>query len=314
MSSAKTQQRLSLRQMVEITGLSEFTLRGWEQRHKALSPERTETGRRLYRPADLKKALALRELTERGEKIGDIAHLSENSLDRLLNGEAIVSAAGNITPAEKRLLAFVESHSWNKLETALDRASQECSAFEFISKVILPLMRVINIRVSENLLSIAQEHIVSALVKEKIYRIAGAVNNRRPFSPLRIVFATPAGDMHEIGLLISYALARAEGAQTLYLGANTPKRDLCEASLRFGATHILLSCTVSSEEGTEDLYSYINYLDRHLFAPIELWLGGRSTSDFEARLERPMRVFGDFEDLNSTLRGFREKPKKGVPR
>ena len=37
------------------TGLSQHTIRAWERRYAALSPERTLTNRRLYSTADLEK-------------------------------------------------------------------------------------------------------------------------------------------------------------------------------------------------------------------------------------------------------------------
>ena len=66
----------SLRQMTDMTGLTEFTLRGWELRYDAFNPARNETARRQYSSSDLQKAILLRELLRRDRKIGEIAALS----------------------------------------------------------------------------------------------------------------------------------------------------------------------------------------------------------------------------------------------
>ncbi|NJL24882.1 MAG: MerR family DNA-binding transcriptional regulator [Calothrix sp. SM1_5_4] len=43
-----SQEHLSIGTVARITGLSEFTLRAWERRYRALEPRRTPSGRRLY--------------------------------------------------------------------------------------------------------------------------------------------------------------------------------------------------------------------------------------------------------------------------
>ena len=73
----------SIRQMIELTGLSEFTIRGWENRYQAFSPDRSDTGRREYRKKDIERALLFRELLNRGHKISHIAKRNNQKLQSL---------------------------------------------------------------------------------------------------------------------------------------------------------------------------------------------------------------------------------------
>ena len=77
-------QSFSLRQVVELTGVSEFTLRGWESRYQAFRPRRTGSGRRRYTKADILRARALLELTARGQRISSIATLPLSELEELI--------------------------------------------------------------------------------------------------------------------------------------------------------------------------------------------------------------------------------------
>jgi DNA-binding transcriptional MerR regulator len=45
-------------------GISEAALRNWEHRFPGLKPARSQAGRKLYRPGDLKLALRLKQLKE----------------------------------------------------------------------------------------------------------------------------------------------------------------------------------------------------------------------------------------------------------
>jgi DNA-binding transcriptional MerR regulator len=293
--------QFSLRQMVEISGLSEFTLRGWESRHRALAPRRTSTGRRIYGSTDLAKALALRRLTEQGSKISEIARLSVEQLEKKLLAN---SASVPIQEANEKiptLLLLVENHQWPELEESLEFYRATLATPLFLHEIALPLMQQLSLRVASGRISVGQELVVSAMMKEKLYLAASRANNCH-LSSFRAVLTTSTGDLHEIGLLVAYALARHAGVAALYLGPNTPKKELCETALRFKANLVILSSMFSKSEGaTEELYSYVNFLDQHLPAETAIWLSGRAAQSFEARLSRPVQLLSTFEDLRKAL-------------
>jgi MerR family transcriptional regulator, light-induced transcriptional regulator len=79
--------------VAERTGVSVHVLRAWERRYAVVVPQRTETGRRLYSDADVQRLRLLRELTERGRTIGQVAPLSTVALRRLQNEDEAERAA-----------------------------------------------------------------------------------------------------------------------------------------------------------------------------------------------------------------------------
>lgn len=303
--AAAKPERFTLRQVVELSGLSEFTLRGWESRYAALVPRRTGTGRRLYSRADVQKALALKSLTERGHKISEVASLPLEKLE-LMVGQAKPAEAGahpadEAWPEAAALFALSERHLWGELEAALADTLRPLTPLDAQKRVLMPLLALLSRGVGEGRISVAQEHILSALAREQLVLLRARLP-RSPEPKGRLLLATPEGDTHDLGLLLAHNFAVACGFQVLYLGPNTPKKELCEAAVRWLPTHVLVASTLSEQEGAkESLLSFLSFLDRHLPVSASVWLGGRNVPLVAPRLGRDCRVLRSLEALEGAL-------------
>ena len=67
----------------QLSGLSPHVIRIWERRYGALSPSRTDTNRRMYCHEAIERLKLLRELTEQGHRIGNIARMPTEELQKL---------------------------------------------------------------------------------------------------------------------------------------------------------------------------------------------------------------------------------------
>ena len=131
-----------------------------------------------------------------------------------------------------------------------------------ILRFFIPILEQIGFEVSAGRLSIAQEHILSAMLKQNVHRLIQTSNQK---SKIKIVIASPEGDFHELGILGAHAIANQLKVCSIFIGPNTPKDQLCETASRFGATHVILGSTVSKNEGAkEDFYSVVHFLDKNL--------------------------------------------------
>lgn len=75
--------------VANITGLSTHSIRAWERRYNLRLGQRSAGGTRSYTDQDVVLLSLLKALTDRGEAIGDVAHLPEHELrDRLKKHEA----------------------------------------------------------------------------------------------------------------------------------------------------------------------------------------------------------------------------------
>jgi DNA-binding transcriptional MerR regulator/methylmalonyl-CoA mutase cobalamin-binding subunit len=295
----------NIRQVIELTGISEFTLRGWETRYEAFHPHRSKTGRRLYCKTDILKIHLLSSLLDQGHKIGKVAHLNVKKLESLsikTNFSKVPEIQHSSIPAIADTLTLAERFEWDRIQALLRKNSKSMGTQKFILNFLLPLIKEMNLLVENRQFSIAQEHIMSAMIKECLYRIV-STSTKNHKKRTRVVLATPEGDYHEIGVLMASAILADLGIRQLYLGPNVPKADLCEASLRFNATHVLLASTISTGAGAKDeLFQFIHYLDRNLDPKIQILLGGRNALAHSIKLERKHLLIHSFAEIDRIFR------------
>jgi DNA-binding transcriptional MerR regulator len=67
--------------VARLTGVSPDTLRIWERRYAAVSPQRSARGGRLYSPRDVARLRLMKQLVEAGDAIGAVARLGLEDLE-----------------------------------------------------------------------------------------------------------------------------------------------------------------------------------------------------------------------------------------
>lgn len=303
--STQVSNRFSLREVAELTGLSEFTLRGWEGRYSAVSPIRTPTGRRLYRTEDVVKLNLLKDLVGLGHRIGDIAALSDPKLRKLLSAPRMVeNQSSRMDPEIQKIFENGERFAWDEIRLTFEQARMRRKGGKYLQEFLLPFLREMTRRIGLGQISISLEHIFSSMIKEELARIR--TNIRIPKSSHRFILCTPEGDHHELGLLIAYTLLNLNGISSLYLGPHVPKQELCETALRYGATHILVTSTLLRSEGAvEDPLKLISFLNRHLPQFSNLWVAGRGFQKLSHPKLGRLEHLASFEDLVERLEQFK---------
>lgn len=287
----------TIRQVVDLTGLSEYTLRGWELRYHLFKPKRTETGRRLYTEHDLRLAKTLKDLTRLGYKISDLADKDFVDLQIML-GEMDQEKTDyqNSSKSISKIIHLANLFDWDGVFRLLSEHRLQADGLRFIFDLVLPLLFQVNKQIQTGAFSISQEHILSALLRAEILLIKKTKKQKK--SKVRLVMATPEGDYHELGLLIASVISAYYGLQTLYLGPNMPSRDLCEASLQFGATHVLL---VATYQKNTDLLKYAHFIDKNLNKKIEFWLAGPGFVKLQIEPQRSCKLFYNFNQFEDSI-------------
>lgn len=267
MSRRGEAQSYPIRAVARITGLSVDTLRAWERRYEAVAPKRGERGR-AYSDDDIARLKQLALLVERGHPIGTIASLSASELTRLIDGSDALSArqqeplAADLT----ELLRALDRYDLRAIESALARHAAVLPTRELVFAVILPLLRQLGDRWEAGTLSPAQEHLVSAIVRTLLGGLLRSIGSS-DHSP-RVVFATPAGERHELCLLCAAVLAATAGYGVLYLGSDLPAADIAHAAKAGGARSVVLAATSGMVTRAE-----ARHLARVL-SDVDLWIGG----------------------------------------
>jgi DNA-binding transcriptional MerR regulator len=260
-----------LRAAARVTGVSPALLRAWERRHGVVDPIRTPGGTRRYRATDLERLRLVKAAVDAGQRIGQVARLDVAELKR----RTAVAEARADAPLDEILVAL-ERLEGAECQRLLSLRLCALGPARFARELALPLLREIGGRWVDGRMGIAPEHLASGILRS----LLGSALQPTAASLLgpRIVFATPTGERHELGLLGAALTALGAGANPLYLGAELPVEDLLAAVEGAGAAALALSLvTIPAAEATRT----VGALRGGMADAVRLWLGGAGASDLD---------------------------------
>lgn len=297
--------------VVRRTGLSADVLRAWERRYHVIEPGRSTSGRRLYSDEDIERLRLLRLATLAGRSIGSVSRLSTAELQRLVRDDeaeatrvpsvespsADPEVAGLLTEC-RRAVADLDAAG---LERALARASVVLGSGRLLEGLLVPLLTHVGDGWANGTLSVAHEHLASAVTRQAIGGLLRAAPAREG-QPVA-VFGTPPGERHELGVLMAAVTAATVGWRVVYLGADLPIDDLVAAVRRHRAR--MLALGLMSSERSAALANELAGLRGLLPADTAIVVGGRGAQAYDDILARldAVRV-DDLAALRDFLRRF----------
>ncbi len=308
-SSSNSETRHPIQVVARRSGLTADVLRAWEKRYGVVRPTRSPGGRRLYSNADIERLILLREATDAGRRIGDVAEISSAELDRMVREDREArarvpspAAAGVAAPPTAqhldRALAAVRSLDGPRLEIELERAIVLLSPTVLIDEVVAPLMTRIGDLWWEGALDPGQEHLASAIVQRTLAKVAELLQTGAE-AP-RILVATPSGQRHEIGASLVAAAAAANGWRVLYLGPDLPAADIASAAHRGHVDIVALSIIHPADD--PNLGDELRQLRQKLDGGIAIVVGGRAVPGYRQVLDEiKATVLADVHALRPVL-------------
>lgn len=264
-------QTYPLRTVSRLTGLSPELLRAWESRHAIVRPIRTPGGTRRYSAADLERLLLVKAAVDAGNRISKVAKMDATELQSRAASEAGQSSAdldSVITAFEN--LDSAAAQRWLSMQLAT------LGPTRFAREIAIPLMTEIGQRWADGRMGIASEHLASGLLRS----LLGSALQPTASSVLspKVVFATPAGERHEFGILIAALTALGAGASPLFLGADLPVEDLLEAVAQSQPAALALSLvTIPSPQAART----VRALRGGMPDEVGLWLGGSGAAELD---------------------------------
>lgn len=270
----------SIKVAARKTGLSPHVIRVWERRYDAVSPDRTDSNRRLYSEAEIERLQMLRNATLAGHSISHIAKLPIEQL-RQLSADVVANQTTAPTSAPPTAFlveatAAIRTHDTAKLESVLAQAALRLGFHGLLEQMVAPLATHIGELWAEGKLTAAHEHYASAVIRNFLIR------NSQPFAPAKnaptLVVATPAGQLHELGAVMVAAAANNLGWRVVYLGTALPALEIAGAALSNQARAVALSIIFPADD--PNLPGELQTLRRHLPATVSLIVGGRSADGY----------------------------------
>lgn len=247
-------QKLSIKDLENLSGVKAHTIRIWEKRYNLFNPERTGTNIRFYDHDDLKKLLNVTSILEDGLKISKICSLS----DAEINNKIVNLQSHNTLISKHIVVNQLVLATLNCDISLFENVYNELFASEgmehTIENVIYPLLIKIGVMWSVSKLNPAQEHFASQMIRQKLFTAIDALPYKK--SKEKYVLYLPEHEHHEIGLLYAYYLLKKAGNECIYLGPNVPIIDAATCANSADATKVLCMFTIKYSEN--QLSSYLN--------------------------------------------------------
>ena len=252
-----------INRFARLTGLSTHVIRAWERRFQLVQPIRGPNRYRLYSDEDVALFRYLKDETDRGASIGELAELGRDELLRRCKLAELESRKTN-PPIERlidELIHALQDHDRLLFERRLNGAVAVIPFEESLQRILLPLQVRVGELWHDGKLSIAVEHYVTRQVQQKLF---AAMNHLRTieYGP-QVVVACPPKEFHELGAQTVAYFCAVRGCRVSYLGADVPISDLVEFAKRIRPQLVLMSFTVpwGNENGLEILAELKNGLD-----------------------------------------------------
>ncbi len=270
----------SISAVAKASGLSVHTIRAWEKRYGATSPERTDTNRRKYNSDDIERFRLLRQATENGHSIGMIANLSNQELQSLTGSTKTESSPQNNEEFLTHCIKAMMDLNAPLLEENLSLAALVLGIDKFLSEVVIPMIHELDMGWEEKRISIAQEHLASAILRTQLEK--SRLTIQVPPNAPKILITTVSGQIHEIGALIAAISAARHGWNVTYLGPNLPSEEIAIAVEKTHSQVIGLSLVYPENDPNVE----IELLKiRSLLPSTPIIVGGRATPSYNATLE-----------------------------
>lgn len=278
---------LDIDEVSGLTGLHPYTLRAWEKRYQVVSPKRVGT-RRIYNSTEIERLNVLRDLVKTGVSIGKAARMSASEIREHLSIRA--------TPLETQrleLIRKIENYQLEGVSELLLQLRLRLGAEEFLLNLVGPLLSDVGRWVESERLGVAQEHALSALIRDQIIRIR-AKPARKDLPTL--AFCTPEGDHHEFGILIASKIAESRGFPVLYFGINLPADALVDVVNACSPEKVIIGTTAISTN-LRNFEPYLRRVKTRIRTSTELCVAGALAQ----RSKEKYVSFSSFEEFTKML-------------
>lgn len=174
----------------------------------------------------------------------------------------------------RRLREAIEAYDEETANAVLDRALAGFTLDVFTGAVVLPAMAMIGRGWSRGEVSVAQEHFATYVVRGRLVGLARGWGSG--VGPLALL-ACPAGELHDLGLIVFGLALRNRGWRIAFLGPDTPADTLADAARRLRPAAVVISSPISerlsaAEDGLREVAG---------LAPV--WIGGEGADEELAR-------------------------------
>lgn len=283
----------NIKSVAKMLDMPAVTIRAWERRYHVVTPVRSESGHRLYTEQDIEDLRWLKMQTEeKGINISQAVKMLEKRRgEHAAVPERMETSEEAFASLRDRLLEALLMFDAEKANAVLSLGFSMFHYEEVFHKVLAPLLHHVGDLWEQGEASVAQEHFASHFIQQRFYQFF-AVFTTNPALP-KVVALCPAGEHHQIGLLLFTLFLRRSGFDVIYLGPNTPIEGVAPIVERHHAKIVAVSLT--SPELRPQALELVGTL-REQFPKLQFVLGGQGFGGCLPDEQEPSLLAGCMEE------------------
>jgi len=289
----------SISDLQQFSGIKAHTIRMWEQRYNALTPNRSEGNTRNYDNIQLRRLLNITSLLNLEYKVSELCTMQDDEMFNLVDLNLNKKKNDNhpheyfISQMINAAFAFDESHFDKLFSGCLLRFSMK----ETYLFVIYPLLLRLGVMWTTNSIPPAQEHFITNIIRQKILAAIDICNPAKPSNSSWLLFL-PENEFHEIGLLFAQYILRSNEKRVIYLGANVPLNSLMNTVAITQPSHLCLFLV--NNNMLEHTEQYLNTLSKE-FKKSKILLSGNTCLISKIKLAKEIYWLKSVDDLEKQI-------------
>lgn len=288
-----TDGKYPIRAASRLTGVTADSIRAWERRYRAIVPDRAKGGR-LYSDEDVYRLKLLKRAVDHGHSISQISSLKNQDLESLplTKNEIETPYKARIDDhTEKEIqavMAYIDDYNADAADQCLGRLATFLPPRDFVLNVVTPLMHRVGDAWQKGLVSIAQEHMISSLLRNILGTLVRL--HSKPNAKQKLLFTTPSDELHEFGILAAAMLTASKGLGVIYLGPNLPASEIANAAKKTRASAVVVSLS-QYDQRREIKVESLETIRESLPEKMALLIGGSFGESIQAQLNHPNTFF-----------------------
>ncbi|WP_027963960.1 MerR family transcriptional regulator [Halalkalibacillus halophilus] len=242
----------NIKAVANMLDMPTVTIRAWEKRYEAISPQRTESGHRLYSEEDVHDLIWIKKQVDQGIKVSQAVSLLKEEKKSRKEPIQIASASSYEQQQQVLYQAIVRSDE-EEIQQTLDLFFAQFHHKEVFFSIIAPVMKRVGEAWARKELSVAHEHMITQIIHQRFHHFFRVFPTKKHLP--QVMALCPRNEEHQLGLLLFSLVLRENGCPVVYLGSNTPYEGLEELLMTQQIQVVCFSTT--SEETHAEIKEYV---------------------------------------------------------
>ena len=261
-----------------MLGVRPELLRMWEKRYHLFKPQRADNRYREFDDEDVQLLRYICQQIDQGRAIGELAAEGREAL--LRQSAAAAAHPPAVQPDHailmEALLEAAQRLDKNRLEAKLAEGAALYSFATLLTAVVTPWMHRMGELWAAGQLAVASERLATMVLTQRLLTMLQATV---PVAPAPVLLcACPAGERHELGLLIFAYIMQQAGWHICYLGADLPIPELRYACQHLQPALVALSLTYAVDQHT--CLETVQEIDALCAGTSPIWIGGQALARY----------------------------------